>query len=84
MPLGKLSQRQLLQAYSVLKEAMELVQKESKEDVKSVNSRAKYIELTNRFFTLVPHDFGVNTPPVLNTEEIIKVCLFLKFMSLTM
>lgn len=72
MPLGKLSQRQLLQAYSVLKGALELVQKEAKEDVKSPNSRAKYIELTNRFFTLVPHDFGINSPPVLNTEDLIK------------
>lgn len=74
MPLGKLSQKQLLQAYSVLKEALELVQKEAKDDVKSPNSRAKFIEITNRFFTLVPHDFGVQLPPVLNTEEIIKVC----------
>lgn len=72
MPLGKLSQRQLLEAYSVLKEALELVQREAKEDVKSVNSRSKYIEVTNRFFTLVPHDFGTDMPPILNTEELIK------------
>ncbi|XP_034248574.1 poly [ADP-ribose] polymerase [Thrips palmi] len=72
MPLGKLSQKQLLQAYSVLKDALELVQKEDKEGVTGPNSRAKYIDLTNRFFTLVPHDFGVDKPPLLNTEELIK------------
>lgn len=75
MPLGKLSQKQLLQAYSVLKDALELVQREDKEGVKGPNSRSKYIELSNRFFTLVPHDFGVDTPPLLNTEDLIKVCL---------
>ena len=76
MPLGKLSQKQLLEAYSVLKDALELVQKEDKDGVKGPNSRSKFIELTNRFFTLVPHDFGMDQPPILNTEDLIKVCLF--------
>lgn len=72
MPLGKLSQKQLLEAYSVLKDALELVQKEDKDGVKGPNSRSKFIELTNRFFTLVPHDFGMDQPPILNTEDLIK------------
>ena len=28
-----------------------------------------------RFYTLIPHDFGMKKPPLLDSEEIIKVVL---------
>lgn len=63
MPLGKLSEKQIRSAYGVLTELSALVEKGG--------SNAKFVDASNRFFTLIPHNFGVKTPPVLdNAEEI--------------
>ena len=29
------------------------------------------LDATNRFFTIIPHDFGLNNPPMLDNEDII-------------
>jgi poly [ADP-ribose] polymerase len=65
MPLGKLSKKQIQQAYSVLSDLQELV--------KSGGPDSRFLDASNRFYTLVPHAFGVENPPVLNSEEMIKV-----------
>ena len=65
MPLGKLSKKQIQQAYSVLSDLQELV--------KSGGPDSRFLDASNRFYTLVPHDFGIENPPVLNSEEMIKV-----------
>ncbi|XP_059048332.1 poly [ADP-ribose] polymerase [Achroia grisella] len=65
MPLGKLSQKQIKIAYGVLSELLKYIEKGS-------TSQNKIIDATNRFFTLIPHDFGVNNPPLLDNTEIIK------------
>ena len=31
----------------------------------------KVLDASNRFFTLIPHDFGLKTPPLLDQEEVI-------------
>ncbi|KAG8183478.1 hypothetical protein JTE90_001045 [Oedothorax gibbosus] len=64
MPLGKLSKKQIEMAYKVLCEAQQIL-------VTGSNS-AKITDVTNRFFTLIPHDFGMKKPPLLDSEEIIK------------
>lgn len=65
MPLGKLSKRQITQAYSVLTELQDLLKKSG--------SKTQFIDASNRFYTLIPHDFGVDNPPVLSTEDVVKV-----------
>ncbi|XP_077991916.1 poly [ADP-ribose] polymerase 1-like [Glandiceps talaboti] len=65
MPLGKLSKRQIESAYSVLTELQKLVSEES------VNKSA-ILDASNRFYTLIPHDFGMKKPPMLETTEIIQ------------
>lgn len=65
MPLGKLSKKQIQQAYSVLSDLQELV--------KSGGSDSRFLDASNRFYTLVPHDFGMENPPILKSEEMIKV-----------
>jgi hypothetical protein len=55
MPLGKISKKQIQQAYLVLTELLALV-KESNTD------RSKYIAASNKFYTLIPHNFGINEP----------------------
>ncbi|KAM7303813.1 poly [ADP-ribose] polymerase 1 [Ixodes scapularis] len=64
MPLGKLSKRQIQQAYSVLTELSELI--------KNGGSESKFLDASNRFYTLIPHDFGMRKPTILNNEELIK------------
>lgn len=66
MPLGKLSKKQIQQAYSVLTELQELVQKE-------IPERTTLIDASNRFYTLIPHNFGISGPKILETIEEIKV-----------
>jgi len=65
MPLGKLSRKQIESAYAILSEAQTMVKEGSGSDT-------KFLDASNRFFTLIPHDFGMNSPPVLNNEEAIK------------
>lgn len=63
MPLGKLSKNQLTKAYAVLSELGQLIGRGA--------SNAHFIDASNRFFTLVPHSFGTELPPVLDTLEAI-------------
>ena len=35
-------------------------------------SDSKFLDASNRFFTLIPHDFGLKTPPILNEPDYIK------------
>ncbi|XP_046454174.1 poly [ADP-ribose] polymerase 1-like, partial [Daphnia pulex] len=65
MPLGKLSKKQLEKAYGMLSQAREML------DSKDV-SKTKFLDISNQFYTLIPHDFGRKTPPVLSDNEIIK------------
>lgn len=64
MPLGRLSQTQLQKALKVLNELSLLVG--------SGGSNAQFIDASNRFYTLIPHDFGMELPSVLDTLDIIK------------
>ena len=64
MPLGKLSKRQILSAYSVLNDLQN--------ELTGAKSPSRILDGSNRFYTLIPHDFGMAKPPLLETEEIIK------------
>ncbi|KAI1724104.1 poly(ADP-ribose) polymerase, regulatory domain-containing protein [Ditylenchus destructor] len=65
MPLGKLSRKHILNAYSVLTQLQKLFE----EGQPSYND---YLDATNRFYTLIPHNHGLASPPLLNTKEMIK------------
>ncbi|KAI1712161.1 poly(ADP-ribose) polymerase catalytic domain-containing protein [Ditylenchus destructor] len=65
MPLGKLSRKHILNAYSVLTQLQKLIE----EGQPSYND---YLDATNRFYTLIPHNHGLASPPLLNTKEMIK------------
>lgn len=64
MPLGRLSKKQLHDAYQALTELNDLVVRGA--------SNAEFIGLSNKFFTLVPHNFGMNKAPIIDTLEMIK------------
>lgn len=63
MPLGRLSRSQLSKAYQVLSELSQFVTQGA--------SNENFIGASNRFFTLVPHSFGTEMPPILDTLEAI-------------
>ncbi|XP_044760388.1 poly [ADP-ribose] polymerase [Coccinella septempunctata] len=65
MPLGKLSKKQILSAYEVLSELQNYL------DSKNVHEM-KFIDGSNRFYTFIPHNFGIDNPPILKTPEMIK------------
>uniref|UniRef100_A0A2K6QZB1 Poly [ADP-ribose] polymerase n=1 Tax=Rhinopithecus roxellana TaxID=61622 RepID=A0A2K6QZB1_RHIRO len=53
MPLGKLSQRQI----------------QVQQAVSQGSSDSQILDLSNRFYILIPHDFGMKKPPLLNNAD---------------
>lgn len=64
MPLGKLSKIQIAKGFEVLEEI------EAAMNQKSRNARLE--ELSSKFFTTIPHNFGRNRPPTINTKEVVE------------
>ncbi|PGH12233.1 hypothetical protein AJ79_04413 [Helicocarpus griseus UAMH5409] len=73
MPLGKLSKRILMSGFEVLKQLSELLANPNiaMERHGQPYNRAAEL-LSNQYFTLIPHVFGRNRPPVINNQDIIK------------
>ncbi|CAF3938965.1 unnamed protein product [Rotaria sp. Silwood2] len=65
MPLGKLSRNQLNTAYQVLTELQTLITSGS-------TNKTSIIDATNRFYTLIPHNFGISKPKVLDNIDLIQ------------
>ncbi|KAI7152777.1 PARP-domain-containing protein [Hortaea werneckii] len=64
LPLGKLSKQTITRGFHALKNLSECI---------SDPSRAGEIEdFSNLFFSLIPHDFGRNRPPVIRSTEVLK------------
>ncbi|KAJ3603227.1 hypothetical protein NHX12_030969 [Muraenolepis orangiensis] len=63
MPLGKLSKTQIAKGFEVLEEIEAALGK--KKAKKSLE------ELSSRFFTTVPHNFGRSRPPVIDNQQVI-------------
>ncbi len=63
MPLGKISNNQCLKAMAVLSELANIV--------KLGGGRTKFISESNKFYTLIPHNFGERRPPIIDTIELI-------------
>lgn len=63
MPLGKISKDQCKKAMEVLSELANIV--------KLGGNRTKFISESNKFYTLIPHDFGERRPPIIDTIDLI-------------
>ena len=66
MPLGKLSKNQLDKAYQILTELQTLISNDANA------SKTAIVDASNRFYTLIPHDFGLSRPVILDNIELIK------------
>lgn len=62
MPLGKLSKTQIAKGFEVLEEI------ESALKEKPV-SKTKIYDLSSKFYTVIPQDFGRQRPPPIDDEE---------------
>ena len=67
MPLGKLAKETLNEGYKILKEI------ESELDKKNPNNN-NLLNLSSKFFTMIPHDFGFQKMSkfIINTKDILK------------
>ncbi|XP_071962763.1 poly [ADP-ribose] polymerase 1-like isoform X2 [Antedon mediterranea] len=64
MPLGKLSRKQIENAYAVLTELQKHVEQHA--------TATALLDASNRFYTLIPHDFGLQKPPIIDNLDVIK------------
>lgn len=62
MPLGRLSKKQLEEAYGVLNQLDNLITAGA--------SESAFIGASNKFFSLVPHSFGMNAAPIIDTVRV--------------
>ncbi|KAM9758327.1 protein mono-ADP-ribosyltransferase PARP3 [Menidia menidia] len=64
MPLGKLSKSQIAKGFEVLEEIEAAMNQR--------NGGSRLEELSSKFFTTIPHNFGRNRPPTIETKEIVE------------
>lgn len=64
MPLGKLSKTQIAKGFDVLEEIEAAMNQRG--------GRARLEELSSKFFTTVPHNFGRQRPPTIDNKEIVE------------
>lgn len=60
MPLGKLSKTQVAKGFETLEEI---------EGIIEGTGTGSLMELSSKFYTIIPHNFGRTRPPVINTIE---------------
>ncbi|CAF3934676.1 unnamed protein product [Adineta steineri] len=65
MPLGKLSKNQLNNAYQILTQLQILITNGS-------STKTSIIDASNQFYTLIPHDFGLNKAIILDNIDLIQ------------
>jgi len=73
MPLGKLSKRTLSQGYQILKDVAAVIGDHSLAQSEHGQTLAQALEdLSNRYFSTIPHAFGRQRPPVIQDDRLMK------------
>lgn len=73
LPLGKLSKRTLERGFEILRDLGELLTDPSVADTKHNMTWLDAIAAcSNAFYTVIPHSFGRNRPPVISSDEKLK------------
>lgn len=73
LPLGKLSDNTLRKGYCVLKDISDVLGDSNIAMAKYGETQtAALASLTSRYYSIIPHVFGRNIPPVINTVDRLK------------
>ncbi|XP_063613393.1 protein mono-ADP-ribosyltransferase PARP3-like [Penaeus indicus] len=87
MPLGKLSKLQIAKGLEALIDIEDAIKKKKAQERRPVGwswapetyfeksekfPRSVLMELTSKFFTLIPHNFGRSAPPVIDTVDVVQ------------
>lgn len=76
LPLGKLSKDTISRGYSTLKEISEVLKDPATAPQRFPDIGSTFYEivavLTSRYYTVIPHNFGRYTPPVIDTVAKLK------------
>lgn len=65
MPLGKLSKQQITRGFEALEELEAALQEQPPK-------AARLEDLSSRFYTIVPHNFGRARPPPINSPDLLR------------
>ena len=73
MPLGKLSKSTLKRGFEMLKKLAEVIADQSlAEKLHGLSFRQAVEDFSNSYYTLIPHSFGRNRPPIIHDQERVK------------
>jgi poly [ADP-ribose] polymerase len=73
LPLGKLSKRTLKSGYEALKELAELLANpDLADEVHNMTYTEAIQEISNSYYTYIPHSFGRNRPPIISNDGMLK------------
>ncbi|KAI0035247.1 poly polymerase catalytic domain-containing protein [Vararia minispora EC-137] len=73
LPLGKLSKNTILNGFSALKALSEVISQPNSDVVKRYSNFDRACEeLTNSYYSIIPHIFGRNRPVVIINEQLLK------------
>ncbi|XP_010183546.1 PREDICTED: poly [ADP-ribose] polymerase 2 [Mesitornis unicolor] len=65
MPLGKLSKQQIARGFEVLEELEAVLQEQPPQT-------PRLEDLSSRFYTIIPHNFGRTRPPPINSPDLLR------------
>jgi poly [ADP-ribose] polymerase len=73
LPLGKLSKQTITRGYQALKDLSALLDNASlAQNQYGTTFQAATEQLSNAFYSLIPHAFGRNRPPIIQTQDMLK------------
>ncbi|KAK4230294.1 putative poly polymerase 2 [Podospora fimiseda] len=73
LPLGKLSKATITRGFQALKDLSALLDDPTLSTSEyGVSFGGAVEQLSNSFYSLIPHNFGRNRPPVINTQQMLK------------
>jgi poly [ADP-ribose] polymerase len=72
LPLGKLSKATITRGYELLKELSNLLDDPTLAANYNTSAAAATEQLSNSYYSTIPHAFGRNRPPIISTNEQLK------------
>lgn len=65
LPLGKLGKQTILHGFETLKRLADILGS-------AIQPASAVLDLSNRYYSYIPHDFGRHNPPLINNMEMVK------------